>query len=202
MEECRKPRPLLHTASLLAIVVLLLSALLSACSWNPATAYALRDEIPLGSLTISVDHWEEISRPPTSLASLNKTNRKKEKLVAVFVRWSPLDDYAPLDRRTHVQGVLTGKLKLVDSNGFWYAARAALPRDIYDGVVHSRISSVAPREWVVVFQVWRGSLGYSLRVQHPDPGPEAIHAAVVPLQIGQAMRPLLAGQPRQATRDR
>ena len=95
-----------------------------------------------------------------------------------------LEGYAEFDQHSHVQDLLTRMLKLVDSNGFRYTAKTALPRGSHmTGLFIPRIGSTEPREWVVVFQVWEAGLGYSLRVQHPDPGPEAMRAAVVPLQI-------------------
>ena len=176
---------------LVAGLVLLLSVVQSACLWETATAYAVQEEIPLGRLSISVDRWEEIRRPPVLLGTVTAVNHATQKLVAVFVRWEGLQDHAELDQRAHVQSVLTRRLQLGDSNGFRYAARAALPRALYEGTD----SSAAPRDWVVLFQVWRPSLGYSLRVQHPDPGPRTFRSAVVQLSIEPATRPLLAGQP-------
>ena len=82
------------------------------------------------------------------------------------------------------------------SRGLRYAARTALPQALYEGIDSGIDLSAAPREWVVLFQVRRPSLGYSLRVRHPDPGPNAFRAAVVQLSIEPVVRPLLAGQPR------
>jgi hypothetical protein len=81
--------------------------------------FVLREEIPLGIISVSVTQWEEVRGSSSPLQSLRPP--EGEKPVAVFVRWRGLDEYGEFDRRSFVEAFLSHRLTLVDSDGFEYA---------------------------------------------------------------------------------
>jgi hypothetical protein len=143
------------------------------------STFVLREPISLGILDVSILGWEEVRVPRVPLNTL--TAAAGEKPIAVFVRWSGLDEYAEPDRHGFVDSFLSRRLYLVDTDGHEYKARGAMPRNLYLGSFDGNLGGPTPREWVAVFHVWVDSQGYSVRIQHPDPGPEEFHVAVVPL---------------------
>jgi hypothetical protein len=144
------------------------------------STFAVRDPISLGILDVSVLGWEEVRIPRVPLSTLRAA--AGEKPIAVFVRWSGLDGYADRDRHIFVDSFLSRRVRLVDADGHEYEARGAMPRNFYLGSFEGNLDGPTPRDWVAVFHAWVDSQGYSVRVQHPDPGPEEFHVAVIPLR--------------------
>lgn len=142
-------------------------------------SYGLREEISLGIISLYVNQWQEVHGTSSRLGSLHPP--EGEKPVVVFVRWSGLDDFASaMDRRVFVEAFLSDRLTLVDSDGFAYDDPTAMPRDLYQ--MSSSASPIsAPADWVVIFWAWVDSDGYTLRVEHPDPGKGDFDVAIVGL---------------------
>jgi hypothetical protein len=141
--------------------------------------YALREEIDLGIISVSVTQWEEVHGTSSPLGSLHPP--EGEKPVAVFVRWRGLKEYAEFDRRTFVEAFLNDRLTLVDSDGFEYAALTAMPKNLYQLSAQAGSGNAAPPDWVIVFWSWVDSRDYKLQIEHPDPGEGDFDVAVVEL---------------------
>jgi hypothetical protein len=141
-----------------------------------SASFSLREEISLGIITVEVRGWEEV---PNLHAPINSLRAPAgEKAIAVFVRWSGLDDYAEQDRQAFARSFLSNRLRLRDSEGFEVEAIDAMAKGIYHflGPVGS-----APRDYVVIFHVWVDSEGLTLCLQHPDPQEEGFDVAIVTL---------------------
>jgi hypothetical protein len=141
--------------------------------------FVLREEIPLGIISVSVTQWEEVRGSSSPLQSLRPP--EGEKPVAVFVRWRGLDEYGEFDRRSFVEAFLSHRLTLVDSDGFEYAAPTAMTRDIYQFSAQAGSGKTAPPDWAVVFWAWVDSRDYELHIEHPNPGEGDFDVAVVEL---------------------
>ena len=139
--------------------------------------FALKEKIPLGIISVKINDWEDVPDLHAPLGSLSAP--AGEKAVAVFVRWSGLDGYREQDRQIFARAFLQRRLTLVDSEGFDYPASNAMTKELYH---FSGSYSSAPRDWVVIFNTWVDSHGYTLRIRHPDPGEEDFHVAVVQLE--------------------
>jgi hypothetical protein len=161
----------------------LIAAVLVGCGGDgdkeSSARYALGQEIPLGIINVSVTQWEEARGSSSPLGSLQPP--PGEKPVAVFVRWSGLDEYAEFDRRTFVEAFLNDRLTLVDSDGFEYAALTAVPKGLYQFSAQAGSGNTAPPDWAVVFWAWVDSQDYKLRIEHPGPGEGDFDVAVVEL---------------------
>ena len=140
--------------------------------------HALREEIDLGIISVSVTQWHEVRGTSSPLGSLHPP--EGEKPVAVFIRWRGLNEYTEFDRRTFVEAFLSDRLTLVDSDGFEYAAPTAMPKDLYQLSAQASLGP-APPDWVVVFWAWVDSRDYKLHIEHPDPGEGDFDVAVVEL---------------------
>lgn len=162
-------------------LICLIAAVVLGCGGDDGTSaqYALRQEVPLGIISVSVTQWEEVSGASAPLRSLRPP--EGEKPVAVFVRWRGLDEYGEFDRRTLVEAILNNRLTLVDSDGFEYSPLTAMPKDIYQFTAQAGSGKTAPPDWVVVFWAWVDSRDYELHIEHPDPGKGGFDVAVVEL---------------------
>jgi len=162
----------------LGFACLLLAAMVPGCGSGaePSATFAMKQEIPLGILSVAVMGWEEVPRIHPPLVSLDAP--AGEKAIAVFARWRGLDEYGETDQGHFVESFLQHRSKLIDSEGYEASAITALPKALYDS---SEMRGFAPRDWVVIYHVWVDSQGYTLQVRHPDPGEEDFHVAVVSL---------------------
>jgi hypothetical protein len=151
----------------------LIAAVVVGCGGNgdseSSAQYALKEEIPLGIISVSVTRWEEVRGTSSPLRSLRPP--EGEKPVVVFVRWRGLDEYAEFDRRTFVEALLSHRLTLVDSDGL----------DIYQFSAQAGSGKTAPPDWAVVFWAWVDSRDYELHIEHPNPGEGDFNVAVVEL---------------------
>jgi len=154
----------------------LLCGALACGSLERTALFTLRQRIPLGPITVSVEGWEGVGEVHAPLSSLRTP--QGEKAIAVFAGWSGLDPFAEPDRQIFAERFLRDALVLVDSDGFGYKPVAAMSRRLYDASVPS---SPAPRDYVVIFHVGAGSRGYTLRLSHPDQEEDAFDVAIVPL---------------------
>jgi hypothetical protein len=161
-----------------SLACLLLAALALGCESGAerSATFAMKQEIPLGIIAVTIMDWEEVGQIHPPLSSLDAP--EGEKSVAVFVRWRGLDEYAEMDQRQFVESFLEHRLTLIDSEGYEAPGFHAMPKALYHS---SKMRGFAPRDWAVIFHVWVDSQGYVLRVRHPDPGEEDFHVAVVPL---------------------
>jgi hypothetical protein len=159
----------------------LIAAVLVGCGGDKESSahFALGEEIPLGIISVSVTQWEEVRGTSSPLGSLRPP--EGEKPIAVFVRWRGLDEYAEFDRRTFVEAVLSDRLTLIDSDGFEYAARTAMPKEFYRFSAQAGSGKTAPPDWAVVFWAWVDSRDYKLHIEHPDPAEGDFDVAVVEL---------------------
>ena len=151
---------------------LLVSAALG-CGGGRSASFALRQAIPMGPISVTVDGWESVGEARAPLSSLRAP--AGEKAIAVFVRWDGLDSYAEPDRRIFAEAFLQDALRVLDSEGFGYEAISAMPRELYH---FSGGGAPAPRDWVVVFHVYVDSRDYTLRLSHPDPQEDAFDVAI------------------------
>jgi hypothetical protein len=157
---------------------LLLAATVLGCGSGAerSATFATKQEIPLGIIRVAIAGWEEVPAVHPPFKSLDPP--AGEKAIAVFARWRGLDEYYEPDQRHFVESFLQHRLKLFDSEGYEASAIVALPRALYDSF---EMRSAAPRDWAVIYNVWVDSQGYYLQVEHPDPGEEDFHVAVVSL---------------------
>lgn len=161
-----------------AVSLVILSAACQGAEERSAS-YRLRQEIPLGIISLWVDQWQEVHDTSSPLGSLHPP--EGEKVVVVFVRWDGLDDFASaMDRRVFVESILTHRLTLVDSDGFAYDDPTAMTRNLYQ-MSASASPTGAPADWAVVFWAWVDSEGYSLHVEHPNPEKGDFDVAIVEL---------------------
>jgi hypothetical protein len=161
-----------------SLACLLLAALTLGCESGAerSATFAMKQEIPLGIIAVTIMDWEEVGQIHPPLGSLDAP--EGEKSVAVFVRWRGLDEYAEMDQRQFVESFLEHRLTLIDSEGYEAPGFHAMPKALYHS---SKVRGFAPRDWAVIFHVWVDSQEYVLRVRHPDPGEEDFHVAGVPL---------------------
>ena len=157
---------------------LLLAAMALGCGSGAerSATFTIKQEIPLGILSVTVMGWEEVPQIHPPFHSLDAPSG--EKAIAVFARWRGLDEYADLDQRQFVESFLQHRLKLIDSEGYEASAISALPKALYDS---SEMRGLAPRDWVVIYHIWVDSQGYTVQVRHPDPGEEDFDVASVSL---------------------
>jgi hypothetical protein len=139
-----------------SLVCLLLAALALGCESGAerSASFAMKQEIPLGIIDVTIMGWEEVGQI------------------------HGLDEYAEMDQRRFVELFLGHRLTLIDSEGYEAPGFHAMPKALYHSL---EVRGFAPRDWAVIFHVWIDSQGYVLRVRHPDPGEEDFHVAVVPL---------------------
>jgi hypothetical protein len=173
-------RPGAHTRTFAeagsACLVLAAMALGCGSGAERSATFAIKQEIPLGIISVTVMGWEEVPQIHPPFHSLDAP--AGEKAIAVFARWRGLDEYAERDQGHFVESFLQHRLKIIDSEGYEASAINAMPRALYDSF---EMRGLAPRDWVVIYHVWVDSQGYTLQVRHPDPGEEDFHVAVVPL---------------------
>ena len=173
-------RPGAHTRTFAeagsACLVLAAMALGCGSGAERSATFAIKQEIPLGIISVTVMGWEEVPQIHPPFHSLDAP--AGEKAIAVFARWRGLDEYAELDQRQFVESFLQHRLKLIDSEGYEASAISALPKALYDSF---EMRDVAPRDWVVIYHVWVDSQGYTVQVRHPDPGEEDFDVASVSL---------------------
>lgn len=157
---------------------LLLAALVLGCGNGAerSATFTIKQEIPLGIISVAVMGWEEVPQSHPPFRSLDAP--AGEKAIAVFTRCRGLDEYAELDKRQFIESFLQHRFKLIDSEGYEAAVISTLPKALYDSF---EMRSPAPGDWVAIYHVWVDSQGYTLQVRHPDPGEEDFHVAVVSL---------------------
>ncbi|MHC4108912.1 MAG: hypothetical protein ACYSTY_12590, partial [Planctomycetota bacterium] len=107
---------------------LLLAALALGCESGAerSATFAMKQEIPLGIIAVTIMDWEEVGQIRASLGSLDAP--EGEKSVAVFVRWRGLDEYAEMDQRQFVESFLEHRLTLIDSEGYEAPGFHAMPK--------------------------------------------------------------------------
>lgn len=143
----------------------------------PPRAFARREPVPLGPLTVRVTGSEEVTGSPA--VPLNTLYAEAgRKVVVVFVTWSGMEALAPPDRARFVESFLTGRSSVVDREGYEYRAIAAMPLPLYTG---SGTFGALVQDWVLVFHPWVESRGMEVRFVRPDSGPGGFRVASVPL---------------------
>ncbi len=159
------------------IVGIALTAMTMGCQ-NPtsrSSSFALGEEIPLGLMQVTVNRIEQAARV-APLRSLDPP--AGEKAIAVWVRWSGLQDFEETARQTFAETVLHHRLRIIDSAGLDYPAINALEPEFYHWTGRP---GPAGRTRIVIFWVGVDSEEFTLRIEHPDPGEGDFEVALVPL---------------------
>jgi hypothetical protein len=162
----------------MAVGVLAVSSFLGCENEEAERSVSFRtgEEIPLGIINVTVNRWENAyTRAP--LRSLDPP--PGEKAIAVWVRWSGLADHVEAARQSFAENYLQHSVRVVDSGGFDYATTSVLEPATYHWT-----GPAAPgdRTRILIFWVWVDSEGYTVRLEHPDPGDEGFDVALVPFQ--------------------
>lgn len=153
------------------------ACLVAGCGAEPgATEFDLREEIPLGLLTIEVTRLELVPRG-RSHPNLVWTE-PEDRAWALHVRWEGAGTIRePHDRARYVESVLRDRLELVDSDGDRYVALGAMTRGQF---VYRDYTNPLSRDWVVVYQVPEIVAELGVRIENPDPGEGGYRVGVIP----------------------
>lgn len=154
----------------------LLVGLATACGREPPpTEFGLREEIPLGLLTVQVTRLERVQKSRTDPNLL--ITDPEDRAWALHVHWRGAAEIRePLDRRQYVESVLDDRFTLVDADGARYEPLGSMTRQQFQA--NDPFTPLSP-DWVVIFHVPEVVDALTVRIENPDPGAGGYRVGIV-----------------------
>ena len=152
----------------LAYASLASGLLVAGCAGEPAMEpieYSTGDRIALSKITVTVERTEHVRTTSTDSRRLQSNLAGPgERAIAVFVRWSGLEDLSQTERGFFIRSFLENRLSVVDDAGDRYQTVDVLEASQYLEQIGGSGSTI-----VAVFHLHEDSRKLVLLIEHPDP---------------------------------